>query len=494
MRKPSLLIIFLTVFVDLIGFGIVLPLLPKYAERYGAEGLMIGAIIASYSLMQFVFAPLWGRLSDRIGRRPVILLSTFGSVVAYGLFGYSAIHVGTTGLWILLGSRLFAGACGANLSVASAYIADITTPENRSKGMGLIGMAFGLGFILGPFVGAESFRWLGLSGPGLVASIICAINFVLACFLLTESRHPDGSNPVQRPRWDQWKHAFGRPQLRLLIMLFFLANFCFISFEVTLPLILGSPSIKADELTDPDALRASLDSGVTPLTAAINDSIDAQTESIRLMDQLNLAIQTAKFHDNPATQLSLGNDEVAKLANEAKKNGNSPRYNRLVLEKAFPDQIKPQTHFFNESQISYLFAYCGFIAAMVQGGLIGRLVKKFGEPKLVWMSLIIVAGAMLLIPLSAGIGILLLGLGLFSGGSGINRAPIMGMISKNADADEQGAILGVAQSVGTLARIIGPIFATVAYAYRPVLPYVICAAVAVAASLIAWKRLKPIKD
>ena len=125
MRKPSLLIIFLTVFIDLIGFGIVLPMLPAYAEHYGAEGFTIGAIIGSYSLMQFFFAPFWGRLSDRIGRRPVILLSTAGSVVAYGLFSLSAGYTGQTGLWILLGSRMFAGFCGANVSVASAYIADI---------------------------------------------------------------------------------------------------------------------------------------------------------------------------------------------------------------------------------------------------------------------------------------------------------------------------------------------------------------------------------
>lgn len=493
MRKPSLLIIFLTVFIDLIGFGIVLPLLPKYAERYGAEGLMIGAIIASYSLMQFVFAPFWGRLSDRIGRRPVILLSTFGSVVAYALFGYSAFHVGETGLWFLLGSRLFAGFCGANISVASAYIADITSAENRSKGMGMIGMAFGLGFILGPFVGAESFRWLGLSGPGFVAAVICAVNFTLACFLLKESRHADGSNPVQRPRLEQWKHALGRPQLRLLILLFFFANFCFISFEVTLPLILGSPSIKADEIQNVSELKSTIETSTEVLGVEIRRLNENQSD-FPALEQLNHSIQKARFHELESLRLDDSNPEVARLLKEAEKNGNSPRYNRLVLENAFPDQIKSQTYFFNESQIGYLFAYCGFVAAMVQGGLIGRLVRKFGEPKLVWASLIIVAAAMMMIPLSMGIGILLLSLGLFSGGSGINRAPTMGMISKNADKNEQGAILGVAQSVGTLARIIGPIFATAAYAYRPILPYMICAIVAIVAALFAWAKLKPIEE
>ena len=160
-RKPSLLVIFLSVFIDLIGFGIVLPLLPGYAEDnfrpdFSAKGLVIGGIIASFSAMQFFFAPVWGRLSDRIGRRPVMLISNLGAAGSYALFAIACGMNGTTGLvWILI-SRIFAGICGANLSVASAYIADISPPEKRSARMGLIGMAFGLGFIFGPALGAFS--------------------------------------------------------------------------------------------------------------------------------------------------------------------------------------------------------------------------------------------------------------------------------------------------------------------------------------------------
>lgn len=500
MRKPSLLIIFLTVFIDLIGFGIVLPLLPTYAEHYGAEGFTIGAIIGSYSLMQFFFAPFWGRLSDRIGRRPVILLSTAGSVVAYGLFGLSAFYTGQTGLWILLGSRMFAGFCGANVSVASAYIADITSAENRSKGMGLIGMAFGLGFVLGPAIGGLSYAYLGLAGPGFVAGAICAVNFLLACALLSESRPANGASTVQRPRWEQWKHAFGRPQLRLLILLFFLANFCFISFEVTLPLLLGSPSIKADEFKQPATLQAAFRGPTTPLQQAIVtefrqrqpafdiDAKDATTTT--WLDALNRFLQEAPLHTNATIRPAVGHDTVPKLLREAEKNGLSPRFNRLALEAAFRESIGPQHFYFDKSQISYLFVFCGLVAAFVQGGMIGRLVKKFGEPKLVWASLLVVAFAMVLIPIVSGVALLLVALALFSGGSGVNRAPTMGMISKSADAAEQGAILGVAQSVGTLARIAGPVFATTAFALHPVLPYVTCATVAVLASLIAWRRLR----
>src|SRR5580698_1763642 len=116
MRKPSLLIIFLSVFIDLIGFGIVLPLMPKYVERFGGKGIVIGLVISSFSLMQFLFAPAWGRLSDRIGRRPVLLISNAGSAASYALFAVAASVSGTTGLLILLASRIFAGICGANLS------------------------------------------------------------------------------------------------------------------------------------------------------------------------------------------------------------------------------------------------------------------------------------------------------------------------------------------------------------------------------------------
>src|SRR5437660_12211014 len=126
MKKPSLLIIFLTVFIDLIGFGIVLPLLPIYNRDLGASGLLIGVIQASFSAMQFLFAPSWGRLSDRIGRRPVLLVSTAGAAISYTIFAIGCGLPGKAALWVLLASRIFAGICGANITVPHAYIADIT--------------------------------------------------------------------------------------------------------------------------------------------------------------------------------------------------------------------------------------------------------------------------------------------------------------------------------------------------------------------------------
>src|SRR6266498_4584141 len=172
MKKPSVLIIFLTVFIDLIGFGIVLPLLPIYSKSFGAAGWQIGLLMASYSVMQFIFAPVWGRLSDRIGRRPVLLVSTAGAAVSYSVFALGSGLNGQFALAVLLLSRMFAGICGANITVAQAYVADITPAEERSKRMGLIGMAFGLGFIFGPALSSLSFQKFGDMGPGIVASVL----------------------------------------------------------------------------------------------------------------------------------------------------------------------------------------------------------------------------------------------------------------------------------------------------------------------------------
>src|SRR5438045_2726067 len=193
MRRASLLVLFLTVFIDLIGFGMVIPFLSFYAREYGASGVAVGAVVGIYSIMQFFFAPVWGRLSDRIGRRPVILISLAASCTGYLLFGLSR----SFGMLFL--SRIIAGAGGANIGTAQAYIADTTTAENRAKGMGLIGAAFGMGFILGPplsgvlsHVGAKH----GMPGnllPGIVAGSLSLTALLIAMFVLGESKAPDAT-------------------------------------------------------------------------------------------------------------------------------------------------------------------------------------------------------------------------------------------------------------------------------------------------------------
>jgi MFS family permease len=424
MRKPSLLVIFLTVFIDLVGFGIVLPLLPVYSDQFGASGLVVGLIMASFSAVQFVFAPAWGRLSDRIGRRPVLLISTAGAAGSYVLFGLgSGVTSAATALTIIVASRVLAGICGANITVAQACIADITPPDQRSRKMGLIGMAFGLGFIFGPALGGLSLKLFGIAGPGWVAASLCTANFFLALAILPETRQA-GSTPVAaRPRLSQWTHVLSRPTVRLLVIIFFFATFCFTCFETTLGLLVAE-NFK-----------------LVPAGANLT--------SIELMDR-----------------------------------------------KRFGDAATAAT---------VLFAYCGFVGAFVQGGPLGRIVKRVGEPRLIAGSLLLVGLSLAPLPFihgdsklslsvlfhSAGLPwwALLVALAVLSIGSGLTRPPLFGMLSILTPPNEQGETLGVAQSAGSLARIFGPIFAGSLFHLHPSWPYLTCSAIALVTGIIAWMQL-----
>src|SRR5271168_2537311 len=185
-------LMFLTVFIDLIGFGIIIPLLPLYAKQFGASGLEVGLLLTSYSLMQFFFAPMWGRLSDRIGRRPVLMISLVTSAIGYTIWGFS------TSLAMLFLSRLVAGFGNANLAVAQAYIADVTPEEYRSQGMGMIGAAFGLGFVLGPAIaGIASHFGVVPNVLGFVAAFfsIADLVFTALCLPEPERRKDSAHNP-----------------------------------------------------------------------------------------------------------------------------------------------------------------------------------------------------------------------------------------------------------------------------------------------------------
>lgn len=190
LRKRGLTILLATVLVDMIGFGIVLPLLPFYAESFGASPLEVTLIIASFSAMQLLAAPVWGRFSDRHGRRPLIVAGLFASAVSYLIFGLAG------SLGVLLLSRVAAGAAGGTISVAQAYVADSTAGEERAHGMGLIGAAAGLGVMLGPAIGGYFSRF-GLGMPGYVAAGLCLANGVAALFFLPESGYfqDRGSTP-----------------------------------------------------------------------------------------------------------------------------------------------------------------------------------------------------------------------------------------------------------------------------------------------------------
>lgn len=243
-RQASLLVVFATVFIDLLGFGMVLPLLPVYARRFMIEesGLMLGLLMASFSAMQFVCAPLWGRLSDRVGRRPVLLTGLAGSVAFYTLFGVAALQ---TSLALLFLSRIGAGIFGATIPTAQAYIADITSRENRAQGMALIGAAFGLGFTFGPLISAAALSHGGAvetsPWPGFAAAGLSAIALMIGVFFLEESWRPDAAAAGHWRMLDvqALRDALATPSVAALIGAAFVAVLAFANFESTLSLLLN---------------------------------------------------------------------------------------------------------------------------------------------------------------------------------------------------------------------------------------------------------------
>lgn len=234
----------MTVVIDLIGFGIVLPLLPFYATELGAGPGEVGLVIASFSAAQFLFAPIWGRLSDRFGRRPILVLGLFGSGLSYVLFGLAE------SVLVLLISRIAAGVMGANVAVAQAYVADTTTGERRARGMGMIGAAFGLGFVLGPAIGGLLSQW-GYGVPGFAAAGLSLTAAAIATAVLPESLAPEDrqvpsvteASPVAAAleRARRLFRALRRPELRDPIGATFLGTVGFAAFTTAFPLLLQGP-------------------------------------------------------------------------------------------------------------------------------------------------------------------------------------------------------------------------------------------------------------
>jgi multidrug resistance protein len=358
MNRSPLIVIFTTVFIDLIGFGIVIPVLPYYAEGtvFNATPRMVGLLFASYSVMQLIFSPVLGRLSDKYGRRPVLLLSIIGTGIGFLVLGFAQT------LFMLFVGRILDGITGGNISTAQAYIADITTEENRAKGMGLIGAAFGLGFIFGPAIGGILSQW-GIHVPFLFAAALCFANAVLLYFTLPETvtaDHPTKSLAGARS-FRNVLNSMKRPGLALVLIIYFLFIVAF-------------------------------------------------------------SIMTTAF--SLFTMFRFG---------------------------------------YNAQHTGYLFAYVGLIAVIIQGGLIGRLVKRFGELPLVIFGALCFAISLFAVPFvgpaAGGLAALLVGGGVFSMGNSLAAPALTSLASKSVGRAEQGVVLGVTQSVASLARAVGPFLA-----------------------------------
>jgi MFS transporter, DHA1 family, tetracycline resistance protein len=383
--RGALATVFLTILLDLIGFGMILPLLPFYAQRFHASPAQIGLVFSVYSLAQLLLAPVLGRLSDRFGRRPLMLASIAGSIAAYLLFAAA------WSLAALLLARMLAGIAAANYGIAQAYVADITPPAGRSRAMGLVGAAFGLGFILGPAAGGLLAR-LGSQAVPLTAAALAAANLLIAFAWLRESL---GETARARSRgkpllaYEEMLGLWRNVPMRNLMLLFFLVMFCFSAMEATLA---------------------------------------------------------------------------------------------LFCQRRFGYGVR---------ETSWLFTYVGLLLVAVQGALLGPLVRRFGDRRLILAGIGLMAAGLVLLPLPSQAGWLFASLALLAVGSAVHNPSLLALLSRLTGEDSQGEAIGVSRSFGALARTVGPAAGTWIFALAGAAwPFWSAGGLMLVALLIAWDLLR----
>lgn len=364
-RSP-LLPIFLIVVVDVLGLTIILPLLPFYAERLGASPTVVGLLVSSYAACQLIAGPLLGQISDRMGRRPLLLVSQVGTFIGFLILAWAG------SLWLVFLARIIDGLTAGNLSLAQAYISDVTRPEERAKSFGVIGVAFGIGFLIGPAI-SGFLSTFGYQFP-IFAAAALSLTSILATYFLLPGVSPAPESTVQegppapagrRLRvldWGSYFHYFKRPALAGLLWQFFCFAFAF-------------------------------------------------------------AIFISGF--------------------------------ALFAERRYTWQ----GHAFGVKEVGYVFAYVGFLGIILQGGLIGRLVRRFGEEKLVAAGFVSATAGFALMGFTYRLPALLAASSIASFGTGVLRPALTSLITQHAGREEQGVILGLTQSLMSVAQIIGPVIA-----------------------------------
>jgi DHA1 family tetracycline resistance protein-like MFS transporter len=347
-RSLQFVTIFLTCFIDILGFGIIIPVLPLYAEHFGATALQIGWLVGIFSLAQFFFAPIWGRLSDRVGRKPVLLCGVLGTVAGYLLMGLA------NSVAMLFVARLIDGISGANIGVAQAYLADISSPENRARAMGLLGAAFGLGFVFGPALGGWAGVTFNYSAPMYIAGGLAMLNFVFVMFCLPESRPPQAGHAKREPLFP---HLFEHVERRTY----------------------------------------------------------AWSLASYFLVVVGFSMMTAIFA-------------------------------LLLLHRFGLDAL----------HTGYILAGIGLLGAIIQGGLIGRLVRRFGEACLAFAGALFMCLGLCALALSEGLVWMVAATVAIGIGNSLLMPTLSALASRSAEAGWQGRALGVMQSSGSLARWVGP--------------------------------------
>ncbi len=360
--KASLPSLFAIVIVDLIGFGVVIPILPFYAESFGASATVLGLLLTCHAGAQFLFAPVWGRISDRWGRRPVMLVTIAGTSAALALLGAAE------SLWLLFAARLLGGVFGANISVATAYITDVTAEDERTKYMGLLGASFAVGFILGPAIGG-GLAPFGYHVPMYFAAGLAAINFLVASVRLREperaARAVDRSRRLRIP---------ANPQVRRLCLAYFIFVF-----------------------------------GISQLETVF---------AFFMMDRFQ----------------------------------------------------------WDARQVAFILVFLGILMALIQGGGIRPLSKRFGEKRLLIFGALLVGPMLAVVPLMPTVWWMIVPLALSSIGRGLVHPALLSLVSRAASAEERGLVMGTFQSSASLARMVGPLAAGALYDIRLALPFFLAGA------------------
>ena len=353
MLKSPLLAIFLIVSVDVLGLTIILPLLPFFAEKLGASPAVVGLLVSTYAFCQLIAGPILGRMSDHMGRRPLLLVSQLGTFIGFLILAYANV------LWLVFLSRIIDGATAGNLSLAQAYISDVTKPEERAKSFALIGIAFGMGFLLGPAISGFLVQY-GYQYPIFAAAGLSATSILATYFLLPQSTPATGE-----PRkftvldWGNYLRYFRQPTLGPLL-------WQFLAFALTFSLFMtGFP---------------------------------------------------------------------------------------LFAERRFVWSGHP----FGAKEVGYVYAFLGFLGVIMQGGLIGRLVKVFGEINLVRAGFFIAMVGLAALAFTHSVPPMLVFAAAASLGTGMNRPALTSLITQRADRSEQGVVLGLTQSLNSIAAISAP--------------------------------------
>lgn len=354
-QRSPLLSIFLIVLVDILGYTILIPLLPFYAERYGATPFQIGLLLASYGICQMIAGPILGSLSDRFGRKPVLLASQCGTFVGFLILAFAPNLA-----WVFA-SRIIDGLTAGNLSVAQAYISDVTEAKDRAKSFAIIGISFGLGFLVGPAITGFLSHW-SYHYPIMAAAGLSLTSILATQFLLTSTGHEP--KDIQKKSWS------------------FSAKTYFESFQ---------------------------DANVAPY----------------LLQFFAFIFSFSLF--------------IAGFA--------------LFAERRFVYGGLP----FGAREVGYVFAYVGLLGILIQGGLIGRLVKRFGEQMLVSAGFIFMTSGFLLLSAAHSVSWMVAAVTLSFMGSSILRPSVTSLITQATSKEKQGHALGMTQSIMSLTQVLAPL-------------------------------------